>query len=92
MENVNTKKKDIVKEKVFLLLIGILVGAVISTTAFFVYLKLGFNNNTNSSMQQIPGGTPPQLPGNMNGQSNQNNTPPEIPNNNTNTSQDNNQQ
>ena len=39
MENENIKKKDTTKEKIILFVIGVLVGAIISTAAFFVYTK-----------------------------------------------------
>lgn len=82
MENDNIKKKDIVKGKILLFIIGVLVGAIISTTAFFVYTKtLGTSSNTDTSSRQISnGGTPPEMPS---GQNNQGGTPPEMPNNNS---------
>ena len=86
MENENLKKKDTLKEKIILFVIGVLVGAVISTAAFFVYAKnLGFGSTTSgSSSQQMPGGdgTPPEMPSGQN----QDGTPPEMPSN-TNSSQ-----
>ena len=86
MENENIKKKDITKEKIILFVIGVLIGAVISTAAFFVYMKtLGTGNATSSSSsQQMPGGggTPPEMPSGQN----QGDTPPEMPSN-TNSSQ-----
>ena len=74
------------KDKIMLFIIGILLGAVISTIAFYVYTtttSCNCNNNT-----QMNGGTPPEMPNNQNGQ------PPEKPGdtqNNTNTEQNNNQ-
>ena len=86
MENENLKKKDTLKEKIILFVIGVLVGAIISTVAFFVYTKtLGTGSNTSgSSSQQMPGGggTPPEMPSGQN----QGGTPPEMPSN-TNSSQ-----
>ncbi len=82
MENENIKKKDIAKEKIILFVIGVLVGAVISTTAFFVYTKtLGTSSSaSDSSSQQMPGGgTPPEMPNGMSGSDNQGGTPPEKP-------------
>ena len=78
MENDNTKQKDTAKEKIILFIIGVLVGAVVSTAAFFVYVKtLGASSNTSSTSQQMPGGgTPPEMPS---GQNNQSGTPPEMP-------------
>lgn len=85
MENENIKKKDVAKEKIILFVIGVLVGAVISTAAFFVYAKtLGIGSATSgSSSQQMPGGgTPPEM---SSGQ-NQGGTPSETPSD-TNSSQ-----
>ena len=76
MEETNFKK-DNAREKVLLFAIGVLVGAVISAVSFFVCVKaLGVNNN--SSSQQMPGGTPPEMPSGENGQGG---TPPEKPSN-----------
>ena len=85
MESENIDKKDDVKGKIILFIIGVLVGAVISTVAFFVCVKvLGINDSTaNDSTQQMQGGTPPEMPsGSQNGQSGQG-QPPEMPNNQT---------
>lgn len=82
MENENLKKKDTLKEKIILFVIGVLVGAVISTAAFFVYVKtLGTSSSTSgSSSQQMPGGgTPPEMPSGENGSNGQGGTPPEKP-------------
>ena len=83
MENENLKKKDTLKEKIILFVIGVLVGAVISTAALFVYTKtLGTGSATgSSSSQQMPGGggTPPEMPSGANGSNGQGGTPPEKP-------------
>ena len=83
MENENIKKKDVTREKIILSVIGVLIGAVISTAAFFVYTKtLGTGNVTSSSSsQQMPGGggTPPEMPSGENGSNGQGGTPPEKP-------------
>ena len=82
MENENINRKDAKKEKIILFVIGVLVGAVISTAAFFVYAKtLGTSSNTSSSSsQQMPGGgTPPEMPSGENGSNGQGGTPPEKP-------------
>jgi flagellar basal body-associated protein FliL len=82
MENENINRKDTAKEKIILFVIGVLVGAVISTAAFFVYTKtLGTNSNSSgSSSQQMPGGgTPPEMPSGQNGSNSQGGTPPEKP-------------
>ena len=83
MENENINRKDVQKEKIILFVIGVLVGAVISTAAFFVYTKtLGAGSATSdSSSQQMPGGgTPPEMPSGENGANGQGGTPPEKPN------------
>ena len=82
MENENINRKDAQKEKIILFIIGVLVGAVISTAAFFVYAKtLGTGSATSgSSSQQMPGGsTPPEMPSGENGSNGQGGTPPEKP-------------
>ena len=81
MENETINKKDVAKEKIILFVIGVLVGAVISTAAFFVYTKtLGTNSNSNSSSsQQMQGGTPPEMPSGENSSNGQGGTPPEKP-------------
>lgn len=87
MENEKNKKKDSVKGAVLLFVIGVLVGAILSTSAFFVYAKTldAGNNASGSSSQRMPGGTPPEMPSGEN----RGGTPPEMPNNNTNSSQNN---
>ena len=75
MENEKTIKKDATKEKIILFIIGVLVGAVISTGAFFAYIKLaGLGTNCSSQSMQMPGGTPPEMPSGS-----QSGTPPEKP-------------
>jgi len=91
MENENIKKKEVVKGKIILFVIGALVGAIISTATFFIYTKtLGVGSNvTGSSSRQMPGGgTPPEMPSGENGPNGQGGTPPEMQNN-TNSSQSN---
>lgn len=79
MENeIRDERKDVVKEKIILFVIGVLVGAVISTAAFFVYTKTLGTNNSDSS-QQMPGGTPPEMPSGDNSENG--GTPPEKPSN-----------
>ena len=78
MENeMKNDKRDLAKEKIILFVIGVLVGAVISTAAFFVYTKTLGTNASGSSSQQIPGGTPPEMPSGSN--SGQGGIPPEMP-------------
>lgn len=79
MENEEPMKKDTTKEKIILFVIGVLTGAVISTGAFFAYIKLAGVGTTsgNQSMQMPGGGTPPEMPS-----GNQSGTPPEMPSDN----------
>lgn len=72
------------KDKIFLVIIGVLVGAVISTGIFFTYTIINNSKNCNNHNTQMNGGTPPSMPnqnnnGNNNSNSN-NNQPPEMPN------------
>ena len=67
------------KDKIVLFIIGILVGAVISTGVFYVYTTSN-NSCSNNNTQQMPNGTPPSMPSGQNSQSN--GQPPEMPNNN----------
>ncbi len=65
------------KDNILLFVIGVLVGAIISTGAFFVYTKSTTTCNTNNdSHMQMPGGNPPSMP---NGQGEQNGQPPARP-------------
>ena len=86
MEN---NRKDDTKMRIFLFIIGVLVGAIISTSAFIISVNvLGANNSSNNgqSSQMQGGGTPPEMPSGENGQGGQ---PPAMPGENSN--QDNNQ-
>lgn len=62
------------KEKIIIFVIGLLLGAVISTGAFFVYTKA--NSCSNNGGMQMPGGTPPSMP---NGETQGSNVP-QMPN------------
>ena len=64
------------KDKIVLFVIGVLVGAVISTGAFYVYTTTN-SNNSNTQNNGMNGGTPPEMPSGQNGQ------PPEKPSDNT---------
>ncbi|MBQ3280126.1 hypothetical protein IJG92_00455 [Candidatus Saccharibacteria bacterium] len=81
MENENmNNKKDVAKEKIILFVIGVFLGAVISTAAFFVYTKtLGTSNSSSTSGQMQGGGTPPEMPSGDNSGNGQGGTPPEKP-------------
>ena len=60
------------KDKILLFVIGVLVGAVIATGAFFIYTKSSCSSN-NRDMQG-PGGNRPSMQNSESGQ------PPEMPN------------
>ena len=79
------------KEKILLFVVGVLVGAVISTGAFYVYNNSKVGKCNNQTMR-MPGGAPPSLPGGnqQDGKNNKNGQPPEIPNGNQNSNQANN--
>ncbi len=65
------------KDKILLFVIGVLVGAIISTGAFFVYTKVTTSCNTNSNNQiGMPRGNPPSM---QDRQSKQNGEPPAKP-------------
>ena len=66
------------KDKFILFVIGLLLGAVISTGAFYVYTTTANSCNCGNQNTQMNGGSPPEMPNGENGQ------PPEMPNNNTN--------
>ena len=65
------------KDKLIIFIIGVLVGAVISTGAFYIYSTT--NCKCNNDNTQINGGQPPEMP---DGQNSENGQPPEIPGNN----------
>jgi len=64
------------KDKFIIFILGVMIGAAISTGAFFVYTKT-INTNSTGSQMQMPNGTPPSMPNGDNSE------PPEMPNNNT---------
>ena len=67
MEN---NHKDDIKMRIFSFIIGVLVGAIISTSAFIISVNvLGANNSNNGQSSQMQGGgTPPEMPSGENGQ------------------------
>lgn len=66
MEN---NRKDDTKMRIFSFIIGVLVGAIISTGAFIISVNvLGANNSSNGQSSQMQGGTPPEMPSGENGQ------------------------
>lgn len=64
------------KDKLMIFIIGLLLGAVISTGAFYVYTASTKSCNCNSNNTQMNGGQPPEMP---NGQKSENGEPPEKP-------------
>jgi hypothetical protein len=66
MEN---NHKDDTKMRIISFIIGVLVGAIISTGAFIISVNvLGAKNNNSQSSQMQGGGTPPEMPSGENGQ------------------------
>ena len=63
------------KEKIFIFIIGLLVGAVVATGAFLIYTKTTDSNNCNTNTQ-MNGGQPPEMPSGGNGEMGE---PPEKP-------------
>lgn len=61
------------KDKIFMFIIGLLVGAIIATGAFCIYTKITNTGDTNNPSIQMQGGQPPEMQGNQTGQ------PPEMP-------------
>ena len=72
------------KNKILTFIIGVLVGAIITTAGFLIYEKV--NNNSSSMpngerpqmMEGENGGIPPEKPDGETGKNN-NGTPPEMP-------------
>ena len=62
------------KEKIIIFIIGLLVGSIISTGAFYIYSALTNSNENCDEKIQMNGGQPPEMPNSENGQ------PPEMPN------------
>lgn len=60
------------KNKILILIIGILIGAVLTSIGFYIYQKN--NTNTNGGPDFSQNGEMPQMPNGGNGQ-----TPPEKP-------------
>ena len=68
------------KDKIMIFIIGVLVGAVISTGAFYIYTTASNSKSSNQEIQmnggqppEKPAGEPPEKPDGENGQ------PPEKP-------------
>ena len=64
------------KDKIIIFIIGLLVGAVISTGAFYIYTTTAGKCDSSNQNTQMNGGQPPEMPSGQNGQNGQ---PPQIP-------------
>ncbi|MBE6161331.1 MAG: hypothetical protein E7158_03845 [Firmicutes bacterium] len=62
------------KEKVIVFIVGLLLGAIISTGSIYFYTVANSSNNNQGSRIEMNGGTQPSMP---------NGERPEIPNNNS---------
>ncbi len=62
------------KEKVIIFIVGLLLGAIISTGSIYFYTVANSSNNNQGSRIEMNGGTPPSMP---------NGERPEMPNNNS---------
>lgn len=66
------------KEKIIIFVVGLLLGAIISTGSIYIYTVA--NNSNNNQGMQMKGGTPPSMPGMSGGQDGQ---MPQMPTNDT---------
>ena len=64
------------KDKILLCIIGVLIGAIISTGAFYIYSTTAGECDCNNQNTAMNGGQPPEIPNDQNNQSGQ---PPEKP-------------
>ncbi|MBR3661302.1 MAG: hypothetical protein IKN63_05345 [Bacilli bacterium] len=64
------------KDKIILFVIGVLLGAVIATGAFYIYTTTAKSCDYSSNNTQMNGGQPPEMPS---GQNSENGQPPEKP-------------
>ena len=66
------------KDKILVFIIGVLLGAVVATSVFFIYEKNNSSSQTNSSqaIQMRDGEAPPEMP---NGERPDGETPPDKP-------------
>ena len=69
------------KDKIFIFIIGLLLGAIISTASIYIYTLANNNSNSNErrNEMQMNGGTPPEMPSGGFGEKE---APPELSNNN----------
>ena len=64
------------KDKLIVFVVGLLVGSVISTGAFYVYTTPNSNCDCKNNNTHMNGGHPPKM---NSGENNQNGQPPEKP-------------
>lgn len=73
--NDNSAKED---NKIIIFIIGVLIGAVISTASFLISVNvLGVNGSNGGQTSQMQGGTPPDMPSGSS--DSQNGQPPAMP-------------
>ncbi len=86
------ERSDSMKEKIFLVIIGVLVGAVLATGVFFTYTLISNSGKCRDHQIGMNGGGPPGMQnGNNNGNNNNSNQPPSMPNGDNNQSNGNGQ-
>lgn len=83
------KGEKITKDKIIIFVVGIILGAILSTGAIILYTN-STNNNNNNQITQNPGGTPPEMPQGQNQDGNPPAKPGESSNQDSNTSNENN--
>ena len=66
------------KEKIIIFVVGLLLGAIISTGSIYFYTVASSSNNNNQNIQ-MNGTNPPSMPSDFNGGNGQ---PPSMPNGN----------
>ena len=62
------------KDKFIMFVIGLLVGAIIASGAFFVYTIANNSSKCDIPQMQGPGGQPPEMPNGQNPQQSSNNS------------------
>ena len=81
--------KDILKKKITIFIIGLLVGAILSTGCCIIYSKAHFKNNNHGNRpaimnqdgnkKEMKGGTPPSMPSNNSKKDSKQGQPQSIP-------------
>ena len=87
---------NITKKLIIVFIIGILVGAIITTAGFLIFAKVSGHNNAGMTPPSFSQSNNSKLPGisdgNNDGKFNDNGQPPQMPNGNNSGSQDSNNQ